>query len=176
MFQIAAAIVGAGLMRASEVHAEKAKKAQKSANKMQRKINKLQNAQAKRDFLRQYRQQIMNVLSAGVAAGIGLESSVVQGSRSGTESQMRQGVAEFEAMERFGGLQWKYMNQVASHQFRSNFYMAHANVWLGMSGMGGPGGSAYQQQTQQQGSQTTQKLSGAGSQWSQQNAGGGGFG
>lgn len=158
MFQMVAMVVGAGLMRAGEVHAEKAKKAQKSANKMQQKINKLQNAQAKRDFLRQYRQQLMNILSAGVAAGIGLESSVVQGARSGTEAQMRQGVFEFELMDKWAVAQGKYLNQVASHQYRSNFYMAHANVWLGMAGAGGPGGSAYQQQ----GSTTAQNLSGGG--------------
>ena len=111
----------------SAISGRKAKKAQKRANDAQRKINRLKNFQAKRAFLRQVRQAQAANLTQGVAAGVGLESSRVQGTQSSQEAQMRSSVTEFGVMDKLGGEQTSALNKAAQRQYNAGLYSTASN-------------------------------------------------
>jgi hypothetical protein len=87
---------------AGAIKARKAGKAGKRANAAQLKATRLKNAQAKRAFMRQFRQAQATNLTAGIAAGVGLESSTVQGQAGslGTQSAIAQ--KEFKKFDELG--------------------------------------------------------------------------
>jgi len=118
LFIAAASAVG------SLVSGKKAKKAQKKANAAQRKINRLKNEQAKRAFLRKFRQQQAAALVSGVAAGVGIESSTVQGELSSGRSQRTTAVGEFGELDALGGAQEAAQNQAASANFQGSVFGA----------------------------------------------------
>lgn len=96
---------------------KKAKKASKRANEAQRKINRLRNFQSKRAFMRQFRQQQADVVTAGLAQGIGIGSSTIQGQRASGLTQAGTGAVEFQRMDDLGAEMTKQMNKQASAQF-----------------------------------------------------------
>lgn len=100
----------------------KAKKASKRANAAQRAINKLKNKQAKRAFLRKFRQFQAAALVGGVASGVSVESSGVQGTLAGQATQAATGIAEFNQFDKLGGEQTAALNAQASANFQSSVF------------------------------------------------------
>ena len=99
---LVAAIVSGASALGGMRSARKATKAQQAMNEAQRKINRLKNRQAKRAFLRNFRQQQAMALQRSVAAGVGLESSAFQGQAASLGSQRALGLKEFAQMEALG--------------------------------------------------------------------------
>ena len=93
------AIVGVGT---AVKGAHDAKKAGKAAAGSQTALNRLTNAQAKRDWLRKFRQLQADAILQGVAAGVGLESSLVQGQLQSQSAQKTQGLKDFAEADRLG--------------------------------------------------------------------------
>lgn len=98
---------------------KKAKKAAKSSNAAQRRINQLRNKQSKRKFLRQFRQVQAEAIQGAISAGVGIESSLAQGTLASQGSQARIANLEFEKMDELGGEMTAAMDRQASAQFRS---------------------------------------------------------
>jgi hypothetical protein len=96
-----AVVVGSTIKGQYDAH--KARGAQRKANDLQKQLNELGNKQNIRAFLKNYRQQQANVLASGLAAGLGIESSSVQGAQSSLRTQANLGVTEAEEMTRLGG-------------------------------------------------------------------------
>ena len=125
------ALVVTGVSAAASAHqGRKAKKAQKRANDAQRKINRLKNFQAKRAFLRQVRQAQAANLQEGIAAGVGLESSRVQGTQSSQEAQTRSSVTEFGVMDKLGTAQTSALNKAAQYQYNAGLFSTVSNFAL----------------------------------------------
>ena len=124
---ITALVVTGVSAAASAQQGRKAKKAQKRANNAQRKINRLKNFQAKRAFLRQVRQAQAANLTQGVAAGIGLESSRVQGTQSSQEAQRISSGTEFAKMDELGDRQTAALNKAAQYQYNAGLYSTVSN-------------------------------------------------
>ena len=82
--------------------AKKGSKAQAAANEAQRKANRLRNKQAKRAFLRNFRQAQANAVSSAAARGIALESSGIQGVVSSERSQKITVLEEFKEADILG--------------------------------------------------------------------------
>jgi len=116
------------------VAGRKAKKASKAANAAQRAINKLRNKQNKRAFLRNFRQAQAQALVGGVAAGVDVGSSTVQGALAGQESQKRTAVAEFAEGERLGDVQTAAMNKQASANFAASVFGSVAGFAMSAGG------------------------------------------
>ena len=100
----------------------KSSKAQKRANEAQRKINRLKNRQAKRAFLRNFRQSQAVALVQGIASGVGLESSIVQGTLASQGSQARTGLREFQTFNRLGAEFTSAQNAASSAAFKSQVF------------------------------------------------------
>lgn len=136
----AAIVVAAGSAYASHRAAKKGSRAQKRANEAQRKINKLKNAQSKRSFLRAFRQQQANVISAGVAAGVGIDSSAIQGTLNAQQGQRALAVKEFEQMDEFGGEMTAQMNAASRYSARAATWGAVSNFATSFISFGGGSG------------------------------------
>ena len=80
----------------SWIFGNKARKAKKAANEAQLYMTRLKNRQAKRAFLRNFRQAQAQTLSAGIASGADITSSGIQGQMSSNISQARQALWEFK--------------------------------------------------------------------------------
>jgi hypothetical protein len=113
---VGVAAVGVG---ASIVAGKKATKQQKKANAAQRKINQLKNKQAKRAFIRNFRQQQAIALTQGIASGVGLESSLVQGTMASQAAQAKTALREFKAFDSLGGEFTAATNRASSAAFKS---------------------------------------------------------
>ncbi len=100
----------------------------RKANKAQRAINRLTNRQAKRQFLRNFRQAQAATLVSSVAAGVGLESSRVQGTLSSERSQADTAVREFAEMDRLGGVVTSQRNKQVNDSFGSNIFSSVSNI------------------------------------------------
>lgn len=115
-----AALAVAGLSTAGSIKAAgDAKDAAAGANKTQMKINRLRNAQAKRNFLRKFRQSQAATLSAGIASGAGLESSRVQGTTASQTAQAEVGLQEFAELDKLGAKHLGQSQSAANSQFKS---------------------------------------------------------
>lgn len=101
---------------------KKAKKASKAANAAQRKINRLKNEQSKRAFLRQFRQAQAAALVSGVASGVTIESSGVQGTLAGQFSQKETALSEFKQADDLGVAQQAAQNAQASANFAGSVF------------------------------------------------------
>ncbi len=112
----------------------KAKKAGKRANAAQRAMNKLKNKQNKRAFLRQFRQAQAAALVGGVAAGVDIESSGIQGTLASQKTQARVGVAEFAESERLGDVQAAAINKQASANFAASVFGSVASFAMSAGG------------------------------------------
>ena len=99
--------------------AKRAKKHDKKANKAQIAINKLKNAQVKRNFLRSFRQAQANNLSTAVASGVDVESSRTQGALSSERTQRDVGLQEFAEFDRLGGVVTNQQQRGADARFDS---------------------------------------------------------
>jgi len=111
----ASAIAGASASR-------KARKSQRRANEAQREQNRLKNFQAKRAFLRNFRQVQAQALMAPIAAGVGLESSLAQSQLQSQGAQARVASEEFLEMDELGGLYAAHMNSAARRQGQASIY------------------------------------------------------
>ena len=109
-------------MAGSTSQARKGSKAQKAANEAQRKINKLKNKQAKREFLRNFRQTQAIALSSAIGQGVGLESSGVQGTLASEKTQAKLALNEFNEFDKLGAEAAAAQNRAASASFKSGVY------------------------------------------------------
>ena len=119
---ITALVVSAVSTGASMYAGSKAKKAQKKGNEAQRAINALKNKQAKRAYLRQFRQAQAAALQASIAAGVGLESSAFQGTISSQAAQAGTAAGEFLKFDELGGEVANQANKAANYQFNAGVY------------------------------------------------------
>ena len=97
----------------------KAAKGQERSNEAIRKANVLKNKQSKRQFLKNFRQAQANVYSQAIAAGVGLDSSAFQGTRSSQSAQAGTAIREFREFDKLGAEQTSGMNQAALGQFQA---------------------------------------------------------
>lgn len=147
MAVVSAAIAGVAAVGAYKSHkaGKKASKAQQAANEAQRKINKLKNFQAKRQFLRNFRQAQANVLTSAIAAGVGIESSAFQGTAQSQLSQRGTALADFAKMDELGGEQTAAMNAQSRATAKAQTWGAvssFASSFISFpSGGGGDGGT-----------------------------------
>ena len=74
----------------------------KAAGRAQAEANRLRNKQAKRTFLRRFRQEQASVLTGAVASGAEFESSAFQGQLSSNISQKDTALTEFAEADRLG--------------------------------------------------------------------------
>jgi len=94
--------------------ARKGVKAGKAANAAQLKATRLKNAQAKREFMRKFRQAQAANLTAGIASGVGLESSTVAGQAASFSTQAATALAEFKQFDELGAEVSAQRNRQAS--------------------------------------------------------------
>lgn len=120
--------------------ASKSSKAQKRANEAQRKINTMKNKQAKRQFLRQFRQAQAGALMSGIAGGVGLESSRVQGARASNLAQGGTAMREFAEMNALGGEMTSAMNAQSKYNAQAAAYGAVGQFASQFIDFGTPGG------------------------------------
>jgi len=132
----ASAIAGASASR-------KARKSQRRANEAQREQNRLKNFQAKRAFLRNFRQTQAEALMAPIAAGVGLESSLAQSQLQSQGAQARVASEEFLEMDELGGQYAAHMNSAARRQAQAGIYGQIGNFAMSFAafGSGGSGGT-----------------------------------
>lgn len=131
VFTAAVAAVGiAGKLFAGN----KAKKASKRANAAQRAINKLKNKQAKRAFLKKFRQAQAAALVGGIGSGVSVESSGVQGTLAGQATQARTAVSEFNQFDKLGAQQTAALNKQASANFAGSVFGSVASFALSKGG------------------------------------------
>jgi hypothetical protein len=123
---IAAVIAGVSAL-GSISSARKGSKAAQRGNDAQREINKLKNKQNKRAYMRKFRQAQAMALQQGIARGIGLESSLVQGTRSSQTQQAMVGVDEFLKMDELGARITQSMNDQSKFQSQSQTFGAISN-------------------------------------------------
>ena len=114
--------VGLALSGMGLIQGRNAAKAQKQANIAQRNINRRQNAQNKRAFLRNVRQAQAQALVGTVAAGVGLESSRAQGERQSNVTQTEVGVYDFNRMRDLGGVMTSALNAASRYQYQSSLF------------------------------------------------------
>lgn len=131
---VAVAAVGAALQHKSASDA--ASKAKKG-NKAVRAQNRLKNKQAKRAFLKNFRQAQATTLMESVASGAGLGSSRFQGTLASQKSQAFQAVDEFNEMDRLGGQVTKFQNQAQNDQLKAAGFGAVSSIALSFVGFGG---------------------------------------
>lgn len=118
---IAAGVAIAGTA-ASYVEGRKARKASAAANAAQRESNRLRNFQARRQFLRGFRQAQGQALAGAIAAGIGIESSATQGTLASERSQRDTALREFKEFNRLGDVYTAQINRATNAQFRAGAY------------------------------------------------------
>jgi hypothetical protein len=99
---IVAGVAAVGSAIGSARSAKKGVKAGKAANAAQLKATRLKNEQAKRSFMRKFRQAQAANLTAGIAAGVGLESSTIQGGAASLRTQAADALAEFKVFDELG--------------------------------------------------------------------------
>jgi predicted DsbA family dithiol-disulfide isomerase len=123
MSAIALGVAAVGAVAGAK-QAKKATKAGKRANEAQRKANQLKNKQAKRQFLRNFRQAQASTIISSVMAGVGLESSAFQGTLASEKSQARLAVREFAEADKLGAEFTQAQNQQASAAGRAQTFGA----------------------------------------------------
>ncbi len=119
---IVSGIIAAVGVAGSLVSGAKAKKASKRANASQRAINRLKNKQAKRAFLRQFRQAQAAALVGGVASGVDIASSGVQGTLSSQTSQGITAVSEFKQADDLGAEMTRQLSKQVSANFSASVF------------------------------------------------------
>ena len=138
IFAIIAAVTAVASAALSIRAGKKATKAQRVANAAQRKINRLKNKQAKRTFLRSFRQAQANVLTSSVASGAGLESSAFQATTLSEQAQVRLGIKEFKEFDRLGGEFSAAQDRASRQSFKSAAFGTVSS--FAASFIGGSGG------------------------------------
>ena len=128
MAVVASIAVGVGAAGLQYSAGRKAAKNQRRANEATRQINRLRNRQAKRQFLKQFRQAQAATLVEGVAAGIGLGSSRVRGTTDSQSSQAFKAVEEFNEMDRLGGEAVRFNNAALARNVQASGFGALSRV------------------------------------------------
>lgn len=126
---VAAIAVGGQLVAGS-----KAKKASKRANRAQREINRLKNEQARRAYMRSFRQAQAAALVGGIASGAGLESSLVQGTLTSQHSQTITAQSEFNKTNELGDVYAAALNKQASANFMGSVFGSVASFATSAAG------------------------------------------
>lgn len=103
----------------SLISGRKSSKAQEAANEAQRDINRLRNKQNKRAFMRQFRQAQAAAIQGAVTAGIGIESSAVQGTLSSQAKQALLADHEFKWMDVYGAEMSSQLSKASNYQFQA---------------------------------------------------------
>lgn len=115
----AVAVVSTG---ASLIQGKKASKNQARANEEQRKINRLKNEQAKRAFLRNFRQTQATNMVATIGRGVGLDSSGYQGTAASEVSQRNLAIKEFNELNQLGAAAAAFSTKAAQQSYQSQAY------------------------------------------------------
>ena len=138
MAVVTAIAVGvAAVSAAASIHqAKKAESAGKKKNRIARKTNQLKNKQAKRAFLRNFRQAQANVLVGNVMAGVGLGSSAFQGTSASEKSQANTAINEFKEFDALGAQFTQQQNKQASAQGSSATFSAISSFAMSFAGSG----------------------------------------
>lgn len=119
---VAALAVSAVGTVGSIIQAKKGRKKGVAANEAQKKLNRKKNAQAKRAFLRQFQQAQAASLVAGIASGVGLESSIVQGQLASQATQAATAIKEFKEFDVLGAQVGDLRQAAASAASRSQTF------------------------------------------------------
>ena len=122
------AVLGAVSAVAGLISGKKAADKNKDANKLQAEINKFKNRQEIRAFLRNYRAQQANVLASGVAAGLGIESSSVQGAQASLRSQKELSVSEANEMTALGAASGDLRVKAAKYNMNAQLFGQAASL------------------------------------------------
>ena len=123
-----AAAVAIGAAVVANKRASSASKKRGKANDSRKAANELRNKQARRNFLRAFRQAQANTLTAGLAAGIGLESSAVQGRRGSEVSQATTGLEEFNQFDILGKQFAKFEKKAARRDVQSGTFSGISSI------------------------------------------------
>ena len=113
--------------------AKKATKAQKKSNRLQRDINRLRNKQAKRDFLRNFRQTQAAQLVGATGAGVDLESSAFQGTLASERTQIQVALGEAAQFDRLGSEITRQSNIAANEQYKSGVASTLSGIALNIA-------------------------------------------
>lgn len=120
---------------------KKARRAGRSAADAQKQINRLRNKQAKRQFLRNFRQAQAANITSSVASGVAIESSRFAGTRSSEISQRNVAVAEFAEADRLGETVINSQQAQSDATFRANRFATVANFATQFISFGTDGGT-----------------------------------
>ncbi len=134
---VIAATAAVGSTALSINAAKKGSKAQREANAAQEATNRLRNRQAKRQFLRGFRQAQANTIIASVAAGVGIDSSAFQGTLQSEQSQRSTAVREFKEADDLGAEFASARDRATSASFRSNTFSTISNFATQFVSFGG---------------------------------------
>ena len=111
----------------SIVQGRKASKASAAGARVQAEGNRLRNEQARRAFLRKFRQSQADTLTMSVASGVGLGSSRTQGTLGSERSQAATAVREFEKADELGTEFIGYQNKASLANFQAGVGSTVAN-------------------------------------------------
>ena len=137
---IVSAAVAAGSTAKSIHEARKGQKAGKRANEIQKELNRRRNLQQKRAMIKQVRQQQAQILTGAVAAGVGLESSLTQGAKAGTQSALLTQISEFADFDAMGSQIADYRQYAANRAAKSAMFGQIANTAMSFVNFGDFGG------------------------------------
>lgn len=130
-------LVGLGLAAASAVAGDKARSAQNKARRAQQEANRVRNFQAKRQFLRDFRQQQAVALTNPLASGADISSSAAQATLASQTSQKNAAVRDFQRLDQLGQIASSNLNKAANAQF------AASTLGTVSSFIGSPGGQEF---------------------------------
>lgn len=115
------AVIGGALAIGSLVSGNKARKAQNSARAAQQQANRVRNFQAKRQFLRDFRQQQAAAIANPLAAGA-VDSSFSRATQSSQGTQANIASLDFSRLNELGELASANLNSAARAQFASSVF------------------------------------------------------
>ena len=107
-------IIGSKIV--SSIFGAKKNKAKKKARKAGANIEKVRNLQAKRAFLRNYRQAQAAALVGGVASGVSVDSSAVKGTQASQQTQAQFGSFEQDVLGSYARAAGKHLDRAGRFQ------------------------------------------------------------
>jgi len=126
---------------AGAVSTDKSKEQSKRARAAQLKANKLRRMQAKRQFLRDFRQAQASIVSSSVVGGVDVESSRIQQQLGSQRTQAGVAGAEFKEEEALGMEIAAAQNKAARYSAQAANYGAVSQFSAQFASFGGGGGT-----------------------------------
>lgn len=100
----------------------KARKRQQRAGELRNRITEIQNARERREAIRQARIAQAGITTAGIEAGVELDSSVVQGARQSVNSQLHEGLKTADIFTAYGREAQRLDNKAANDLGRAALF------------------------------------------------------